>query len=308
MPVTARQPGKVPLPVTEPVSLIDASDHPQDITTEVTDLLVEKRAVGAIQTPCTAPQPCPSQQADVRAAACLFNSSVDLQETAMDTETVLPVEKRAISVAQAPSTAPQPCPGQQAKVRAAGTSASHSLNPSAKQFIWRDADLVHKGLLRPNLDADWASVQAIHADDAVPQHGADCGLWGYVPGTSKLSRHAEMLPFSLTPEDLGNALPAPAKPLLRAGSLKDRIILTPSGPFTDKFLPAPAQPLPTRQFFTPEYFSSLHNLVAAAGIRADGSTYPALNPNYMGARIRLEHVGLKIDRWCEAMSMLIFFS
>ena len=215
----------------------------------------------------------------------------------MDTETVLPVEKRAISVAQAPSTAPQPCPGQQAEVRAAGTSASHSLNPSAKQFIWRDADLVHKGLLRPNLDADWASVQAIHAGEAVPHHGANCGLWGYVPGTSKLSRHAEMLPFSLTPEDLGNALPAPAKPLLRAGSLKDRIILTPSGPFTDKFLPAPAQTLQPRKIFTPDYFSSLHNLVAAAGIRADGSTYPALTPNYMGARIRLEHVGLKIDRW-----------
>ena len=215
----------------------------------------------------------------------------------MKTVTVLPVEKRAIGAAQASSTAPQPCSSQQAEVRAAGNSAGHSLNPSAKQFIWRDAGLVHKGLLRPDLDADWASVQAVHAGDAGPQHGADCGMWGYVPGTINLSHQVEMLPFSLTPEDLGNALPAPAKPLLRAGSLKDRIILTPSGPFTDKILPAPAQPLQPRKIFTPDYFSSLHNLVAAAGIRADGSTYPALTPNYMGARIRLEHVGLKIDRW-----------
>jgi hypothetical protein len=257
----------------------------------LTDMPVEKRAIMEVQAPCTAPQPCQSQHAVVRAAVNLLSASVP-QNVAMETGLDLPVEKRAISEAQAPCTAPQ------LDVRAAGSSASHILDPSAMQFIWRDPNLVHKGLLRPDLDHDWASVQAVQAGGAGPQCEADYGLWGHVlPVTSKASHHADLLPFSLTPDDLGGGLPAPARPLLRASSLKDKIILTPSGPFIDKVLPAPAQPLLPREIFTPEYFSSLHNLVAAAGIRADGSTYPALTPNYMGARIRLEHVGLKIDRW-----------
>ena len=230
-------------------------------------LPVEKRAVRATQSPCTAPQ----------------------------SGSALPAEKRAVRSNQAPCTAPQHCHSQQADVRAA---ASHPLDPSAKQFIWRDPNLVHKGLLRPDLDLDWASVQAVQAGGAGPQCRADFSLWGHASQvTSITSHHLDLVPFSLTPDDLEGGLPAPARPVLKASSLKDRIILTPSGPFTDKILPAPTQPLPTREIFTPEYFSSLHNLVAAAGIREDGSTYPALTPNYMGARIRLEHVGLKIDRW-----------
>lgn len=230
-------------------------------------LPVEKRAVRATQSPCTAPQ----------------------------SGSALPAEKRAVRSNQAPCTAPQHCHSQQADVRAA---ASHPLDPSAKQFIWRDPNLVHKGLLRPDLDLDWASVQAVQAGGAGPQCRADFSLWGHASQvTSMTSHHLDLVPFSLTPDDLEGGLPAPARPVLKASSLKDRIILTPSGPFTDKILPAPTQPLPTREIFTPEYFSSLHNLVAAAGIREDGSTYPALTPNYMGARIRLEHVGLKIDRW-----------
>ena len=252
-----------------------------------TALPVEKRAVSEARTSCTAPQLTMSDQHEVRAA-----------DIAMGTSTAQFVEKRAAKTDQASSTAPQLCSAQQASLRAAGSSARHILDPSAKQFIWRDPNLVHKGLLRPDLDLDWASVQAVQAGGAGPQCRADYGLWGDVPpGNSKPSHHLDLLPYSLTPDDLEGGLPAPARPLLRASSLKDKIILTPSGPFTDKILPAPAQPLPTREIFTPGYFASLHNLVAAAGIRADGSTYQALTPNYMGARIRLEHVGMKIDRW-----------
>ena len=295
MPVTVRQSGTAPLLIVEPaldVSLLDASGQSWDVAM-VTDVLpVEKRAITEVQAHCTAPHPCKSQQADVRAAVNPSYASVQTQNVAMEIGPDLPVEKRAITEAQALCTAPQ------LDVRAAGSSASHILDPSAMQFIWRDPNLVHKGLLRPDLDHDWASVQAVQAGRAGPQCGADYGLWGHVlPVTSNPSHHVDLLPFSLTPDDLGDGLPAPARPLLRASSLKDKIILTPSGPFTDKILPSPAQPLLPREIFTPEYFSSLHNLVAAAGIRADGSTYPALTPNYMGARIKLEHVGMKVDRW-----------
>ena len=295
MPVTVRQSGTAPLLIVEPaldVSLLDASGQSWDVAM-VTDILpVEKRATTEVQAHCTAPHPCESQQADVRAAVNPSFASVQTQNVAMEIGPDLLVEKRAIMEAQALCTAPQ------LDVRAAGSSASHILDPSAMQFIWRDPNLVHKGLLRPDLDHDWASVQAVQAGHAGPRCGADYGLWGHViPMTSNPSHHVELLPFSLTSDDLGDALPAPARPLLRASSLKDKIILTPSGPFTDKILPSPAQPLLPREIFTPEYFSSLHNLVAAAGIRADGSTYPALTPNYMGARIKLEHVGMKIDRW-----------
>ena len=73
--------------------------------------------------------------------------------------------------------------------------------------------------------------------------------------------------------------------------------MTPVGAFIDKVLPAPAHQLQPRELYTADYFSSLHNLVAAAGIRADGSTYPALTPNYLGARIKLKHVGMETERW-----------
>ena len=276
-------PCTAPHPCKSLQTIVRAADIGMD--TETT-MPVEKRVASVGQAACTAPQSCTSLQRDVRAA-----------DNAIEADTVLLVEKRAVQANQAPSTAPQPCTGEQVSVRAAGSSASYILDPSAEQFIWRDPNLVHKGLLRPDLDHDWASVQAVQAGGAGPECRADYSLWDHcLPQISKPSCHVDLLPL-LTPEDLGGALPAPAKALLRASSLKDRIILTPSGPFTDKILPSPAQELPTREFFTPEYFSSLHNLVAAAGIRADGSTYPALTPNYMGARIRLEHVGMKIDRW-----------
>ena len=111
-----------------------------------TTMPVEKRGASVGQAACTAPQSCTSLQRDVRAA-----------DNAIEADTVLLVEKRAV---QAPSTAPQPCTGEQVSVRAAGSSASYILDPSAEQFIWRHPNLVHKGLLRPVLHHDWASVQA----------------------------------------------------------------------------------------------------------------------------------------------------
>ena len=194
----------------------------------------------------------------------------------------------------------------------AAQSAHASLNPEADAFIMRDSRLVYCGLLRPDLDQDWAAVQAVQAGMDGPHGRTDCRLWGLVPPadngaaakkpdqpipTAKQSSVEPLVSFPFLADDLDTGLIAPAMPLLRASSLKDTVIMIPSGPFMDKVLPAPSQPLLTRETFTAEYFSSLHNLVAAAGIRSDGSTYPALTPNFLGARIKLKHVSLKSDRW-----------
>ena len=173
----------------------------------------------------------------------------------------------------------------------------------------KDASLLDGGRLRPDLDKDWANVQEVHAGTASHQSRTACSLWSATDSaTSACSGNAglveknleePLLHLSITADDLasGKAVPAPAKPLLRASSLKDKPIITPFGTFIDKVLPAPSHQLQPRDTYTADYFSSLHNLVAAAGIRADGSTYPALTPNFLGARIKLKHVGMKTERW-----------
>jgi hypothetical protein len=189
------------------------------------------------------------------------------------------------------------------------SSASQPLNPDADNFVMKDASLIHGGRLRPDLDKDWTNVQEVHSGTSSQQSKTDCSLWSVtqsesstIPGhAGSVKKHLEepLLHLTSLADDLGSsqAAPAPAKPLLRASSLKDKIIMTPSAPFIDKVLPASKHQLRPRQTFTADYFSSLHNLVAAAGIRSDGSTYPALTPNFLGARIKLRHVGMKTDRW-----------
>ena len=49
---------------------------------------------------------------------------------------------------------------------------------------------------------------------------------------------------------IGQAAPAPAKPLLRASSLKDNVIMTPFGSFIDKILPVPTHQLHPRETYT----------------------------------------------------------
>ena len=174
---------------------------------------------------------------------------------------------------------------------------NQSLNPDAAKFVMRDASLVCGGQLRPDLDKDWAAVQGVQADGTGHLgHGHHC-LWsdvshkGVIPSVPK---HPQGLSPSLMN---GGVLTVPANPMLRASSLKDRSVSLPEVSFTDKFLPVPAHPLLPREVYTADYFKSLHNCVAAAGIRSDGSTYPALTPNFLGARIKLKHVGMKPDRW-----------
>ena len=174
---------------------------------------------------------------------------------------------------------------------------NQSLNPDAAKFVMRDASLVCGGQLRPDLDKDWAAVQGVQPEGSGHLGDSLHCLWGDVSHREVIPsglKHLQGLSSSLM--NVGG-LTVPASPILRASSLKDRSIILPEVSFTDKFLPAPAHPLLPREIYTADYFKSLHNCVAAAGIRSDGSTYPALTPNFLGARIKLKHVGMKPDRW-----------
>ena len=85
----------------------------------------------------------------------------------------------------------------------------------------------------------------------------------------------------------------PAKPSIRLSSLQDTCYILPGNiVFTDKVLPKPSVTLAENGNFPVEYFTALHRLVAAAG-----PFYPALTPNFRGARIPLRHTRLNIQRW-----------
>ena len=177
--------------------------------------------------------------------------------------------------------------------------------------MFRDTALVHRGLLVPDLAHDWEAVQGAHAGfQGLTSDIEHCQWSCSMPtGTSTLSSpcptsdvsnievEEQLLPFSLTTDPTAGGFIIPAKPVLRVSSLKDNVIQVPGGTFTDKFLPPSANKLVPREVFTGDYFVSLHNIVSAPGVRLDGSTYPASTPNYLGARIKLAHTGLKPDRW-----------
>ena len=177
------------------------------------------------------------------------------------------------------------------------------LNPNAEDFFVRDASLIHHGRLYPDLDQDWVTVTEVHAHGEGPVNEA-ARDWGKELDSSEGRKSGEKqtemepsFPFSFGAEVFESGSTVPAKPALRANSLKEILINLPRGSFIDRKLPETSLPLVTRKRFTADYFVSLHNLVAAAGVRPDGSCYQSFTPNFLGARIKLNHVGMKVERW-----------
>ena len=182
---------------------------------------------------------------------------------------------------------------------------SLNMNPEAAPFIVRDRGLVHKSRLIQDLDDDWAFIQKIQSGSSGPINGLVCELWGkpghksqvQAPRSSVGQSALPLLPFPMLNDAQDIGFVVPAKPVLKVNSLKDMVVQTPFGSFIDKALPAPAQNLVFRDIFTPDYFWALHNVVAAPGVRGDGSQYPAFTPNFLGARVKLKHIGMKPERW-----------
>ena len=178
-------------------------------------------------------------------------------------------------------------------------------NPEAEVFKMRDFSLVHRGEVYPDLNQDWVTVTEVHAHGDGPINHAvskwrrrnsivsdislKCGSTS--PGIR------QPFPLSIGTGIFTSGTLVPAKPALRANSLKEIKVSLPKNTFIDRALPGSSVPLVAKKGFTADYFVSLHNLVAAAGVRPDGSCYQSFTPNFLGARIKLEHVGMKVGRW-----------
>ena len=94
-------------------------------------------------------------------------------------------------------------------------------------------------------------------------------------------------------EDSLPTVPMPAKPLLRPSTLPDTCYVLPGNRvFVDKVLPPICTKLVQNADYPIAYFVGLHALVSSPTLQ-----YRAYTPNYLGARIPLQHTELNIERW-----------
>ena len=103
------------------------------------------------------------------------------------------------------------------------------------------------------------------------------------------------LPFSGS-DDMSD-FQAPAKPILKTGFLKNSWFVLPDGScFVDKVLPRPDVDLMQHDTFNVKYFIDLHYRAAAAGSRGQ-YTWSQGTPNYIRARLPLEHTTFNLESW-----------
>ena len=104
-----------------------------------------------------------------------------------------------------------------------------------------------------------------------------------------------LLPFEGT-EDISDFL-APAKPIMKPGLLKNTLFTLPSGvSFVDKILPRPADSLVEHSQYNVSYYVELHKECSAPGNRGQ-YRWPAYTPNYLGARVTLQHTSFNLESW-----------
>ena len=164
---------------------------------------------------------------------------------------------------------------------------------------------MHRGILVADLSVDWQVVQNLHVRLLGREPELCLKTWLTAAAQDSVTasrRHGVqstelVMPFQDPVDLLQSGFIIPAKPVMKVGNLQDRFVTMPFGTFIDKVLPPPAHSLIPRKKFGGDYFVSLHNVVSAAGMREDGSVYPAFTANHLGARIQLAHTGLKPERW-----------
>ena len=187
--------------------------------------------------------------------------------------------------------------------RATDDLSSHILNPDAAKFVARNPNLVHRGVLLPDLSQNWEHVQRVQAGG----YGDPCMVssesWEQnhsTPATFNTGCFGNSMESSLPFQGVGeipNMLGIAPKQVYKVNLLKDKFIEMPGKDFIDKVLPTTRHSLVHATDFTPDYYVALHNIVAAPGYRGDGTMYEAFTPNHLGARIPLPHVKLNIERW-----------
>lgn len=130
------------------------------------------------------------------------------------------------------------------------------LNPEARTFEVRNLANVYGGRCIPDMAEDWQLVSEAFEGVTSGLDKVDVTAWGTTVEGAAIIVHGvdepepDPLPFA---SDVGFKIPC--------------------GNFIDKNLPKPEVKLSMRVDFTPKFFHSLHNCVAAPGIRSDGSTY-----------------------------------
>ena len=88
-------------------------------------------------------------------------------------------------------------------------------------------------------------------------------------------------------------LPSPARPLVRPSSLPETCYVLPGNTlFIDRVLPPMQGSLSENKSFPTDYFVALHTLVSSPS-----ANYGPFTPNYLGARIPLQHTRLNINKW-----------
>ena len=88
-------------------------------------------------------------------------------------------------------------------------------------------------------------------------------------------------------------LPKPAKPLLKPSSLEATCYVLPNNQvFVDLILPSLSHEFNQNAAYPLDYFVGLHSIVSAPTM-----SYPAHTPNYLGARLPLQHTGLNLPKW-----------
>ena len=179
------------------------------------------------------------------------------------------------------------------------------LNPGAASFHIRDRELVHNRRLTADLAGDWMQVQEVQAGGVGVQGQSLQNHWkGLCTNKDLYSSKVGNTPCNTEPaipfqllDNLDDVLGIAPKQIHKVGKLLDLVVKMPSGNFVDKVLPPPENSLSVNEVFTPDYYVALHNITAAPGVRPDGTLYPAFTPNHIGARIKLPHSKLNIERW-----------
>ena len=116
-----------------------------------------------------------------------------------------------------------------------------------------------------------------------------------VHASVKSAQIEPLLPFDGS-EDMSDFL-IPAKPIMKPGLLKNTMFTLPSGiSFVDKILPKPSVPLLEHSEYNAAYFIDLHNQCSAPGNRGQYK-WPAYTPNYIGARVSLQHTSFHLESW-----------
>ena len=125
-----------------------------------------------------------------------------------------------------------------------------------------------------------------------------CNLASSVPARPGILSVPSLLDLGTTEQDFSthDGSAKPAQPVLKSALLKNNFVHFSHGGvekfFADKTLPKLSTPLEPNERFDANYFVTLSRLCTAGS-----QSYGPDTPNYRGARVKLAHTNLDLERW-----------